>query len=351
MNVLIKSTKNLTNYYVHAYETWKKALSKFANVKYYGEGYPGFIGWNVDDQDVYKELNFIPDIELWCGGPGNPKPQYISDQFILKNPNKNIPKLILLCDYWEVMRDCSVSSWLKREEELSEMGVTGYFSFYSQSYPWMKKNVNTIFEKHIEFPYVYDECFSDFNEEKKWDINNQGAANFDYPFRLHVRKKLFDNNFNVFATTTTHHQYKLLNSDLDPLENIFHGGDPVSNFSKLLNSCWITITDGYSLYSRNRIAFGMEDSDLFLAKYPQTLASNSVLFCPEIKSDHISEIKDEYHYVKISPDNFMEKIKHYLNNKNELKKISSQANEWAKENCHPDIVGKRISKDLKDKIL
>jgi hypothetical protein len=47
----------------------------------------------------------------------------------------------------------------------------------------------------------------------------------------------------------------------------------------------------------------------------------------------------------------MEKIKHYLNNKNELKKISSQANEWAKENCHPDIVGKRISKDLKDKIL
>ena len=350
MNILIKCTQNLTHYYVHAYETWKNAIKPFANVKCYGSGYPNFIGWDVSDRDVYDELGFTPDIELWCGGPGNPKPQYISNDFILKNPNKEIPKLILLCDYWDVARSCSLGSWINREKELADMGVVGYFSFYSQSYEWMKRIANTMFEKHFDFPYVYDDLFLE-HEEKKWEINNQGNSDGGYPFRASVKNKLISSEFNIFSTPTTTHQYKLLDENTDPLEAVFHGGNPVANFSKLLNSCWITITDGYSLYSPDGAKLGMKKSDLFLAKYPQALASNSVLFCPEITSSHIPPLKDGVHYVKISPDDFMEKITYYLDNKSELEKISTAGTLWAKNNCDKDVVGQRIVKNIKEKIL
>ena len=350
MKILINSTKNLTNYYVHAYETWKKALSLFADVRYYGEGYDNFLGWDVSDEDVYNKLDFTPDVELWCGGPGNKKPQYISNDFILKNPNKKIPKFILLCDYWEIIRDSNVNSWNRRELELSGMGIVGYFSFYPQSYNWMTKTCNTIFSKHFEFPYVYDERFSTQYQDKKWDINNQGCADLNYPFRHFVRQEIKRSGFNLFATDANNHQYKMLNKVQDPLELFFYGGDPVTNFSRLMNSCWITITDGFSLHSPCKEKWQLENSDLFLAKYPQALSSSSVLFCPKIKSSHIDELIDDYHYVSIDRNNFLEKIEYYLLNKDKLKIISKNANEWAKENCSASIVGKRILNQIKESI-
>lgn len=350
MKILIKSTKNLTDYYVHAYETWKKALSLFADVRYYGEGYDNFLGWDVSDEDIYDKLDFVPEVELWCGGPGNKKPQYISNDFILQKPNKKIPKFILLCDYWEIIRDCDINSWKRRETELSDMGVVGYFSFYSQSYDWMVKVCNTIFKKHFDFPYIYDEKFSIQNQEKKWDINNQGCADFNYPFRHFVRQKIKTSDFNLFVTDGTNHQYKILDKKQDPLELFFGGGDPVTNFSRLLNSCWITITDGFSLYSPHKEKWRLENSDLFLAKYPQTLSSSSVLFCPHITSSHIDELIDGYHYVSIDPNNFLDKIEYYLSNKDQLKSISKNANKWAKDNCSTHIVGQRILTQIKENI-
>jgi ribosomal protein L33 len=53
LNIVIKCTKCLDKYYVHAYETWKMGLSKFCNLINYGEGYDNFMGWNVTDSDIY----------------------------------------------------------------------------------------------------------------------------------------------------------------------------------------------------------------------------------------------------------------------------------------------------------
>jgi hypothetical protein len=350
MKILIKSTKNLSNYYVHAYETWKIALSKFCNVYYYGDGYNNFMGWDVEDSVIYNKLGIQPDIELWCGGPGNKKPQYINSQHILKNPNKNIPKLILITDYWEAVRDCPLSKWKEREKELQNMGVIGYFSFYSQARDWYKNVVNTIMPHFICFPYVYDDNFMLFNNlERKWDLNNQGQASGSYPFRQYIRNILPNTKINYFIEEGNHH-YKILNKESDPLEKYFHGGTPVSNFAKLLNSCWITMTCGYTKYTHNKNNLKLADEDLFLAKYPQTLASNSVLFCPPITSNHIQPIIDGKHYISIDKNNVLDKFKYYLKNKNELIIIANAAKIWVKDNCSSNIVGNRFKCDL-EKII
>ena len=188
MKILIKSTINLANFYVHAYETWKLALGQYADVKCYGEGYDGFLGWDVDDAALYDALEFYPDIELWCGGPGNSKPQYIDSNFILNNPVKMIPKLILIADYWEIKRDASFARWRKREKELQSMGVVGYFSYYAQAEPWLKNIARSSMEQFISFSYIYDDIFAQLQLEKQWDVCAQGGANSEYPFRTRSKK-------------------------------------------------------------------------------------------------------------------------------------------------------------------
>jgi hypothetical protein len=346
MKVLIKSTRNLTNYYVHAYETWKKALAGVEDVRCYGEGYPNFIGWEKTDEEVYKALDFTPDVELWCGGPGNKKPQYVNDQFILRSPNPKVPKLILLCDYWEIVRDLSISSWHNREIELSKMGVVGYFSFYAQAKDWMENVVSTKMNKFLLFPYVFDDAFKSHTLDKKWDVNNQGVSNHDYPLRQKIRKSLTeDGSIKTFVIEKDHH-YKTLDANSDPLEKYFHGGDAVNNFAKLLNSCWITITDGYTMNCPSRAGWKLDGTDLFLAKYPQTLASNSVLFCPPIKGSCTDHIEDGVHYVAIDGSNYMKKIKYFLSNKEKLLEISENATIWAEKNCSKEAVGERLKRDL-----
>jgi len=348
MKVLIKSTRNLTNYYVHAYETWKKALEEFVEVRYYGEGYDNFLGWEKTDQEVYEHMGFTPDIELWCGGPGNKKPQYIDDKHILRKSNKNIPKLILLCDYWEIVRDSSVSEWHKREEELKNMGVVGYFSFYSQTEKWMQKIAKTKMTEFITFPYIYDDAFDSYFLDKKWDVNNQGVSNGGYPFRQKVRSGLLaDKTIKTFVVEKDHH-YKMLDKNSDPLESYFHGGNPVDNFAKLLNSCWITITDGYAKYCPKKSEWNLDGTDMFLAKYPQVFASNSVLFCPEITSDHIDGLIDGFHYVAVNEGNFIDKIKYYLNDKSKLIEVSDNASDWVLRNCSKEVVGLRVQNSLKE---
>ena len=185
LNVLIISTHNQSTYYVHAYETWKKSLHTYCNVCYYGEGYPNFIGWDTTYDDVYKTLNFTPDIELWCGGKGNTKPQYINDNKILKNITKykTIPKLILICDYWEIIRNSTLEAYGKRERILKSYGVVGYFSFYSQAEKWIRHIVKTSFNIFITFPYTYDKLFATFRDVAyDYDINLQWCYK-GYPFR------------------------------------------------------------------------------------------------------------------------------------------------------------------------
>lgn len=355
MKILIKSTKNLSNYYVHAYETWKNALSNYADVVCYGNGYPNFFGWDISDKEVYERIGFVPDVELWCGGPGNKKPQYINNEYILTNSVKSIPKFILLTDFWEIVRDCDIGTWLKREKYLESLGVVGYFSFYSQAKKWMQSIVKSEFNKYVEFPYIYDELFSKHNMKKKWDINIQLCLRNCYPFRVKVASHIFSNakkdNITYFRINNQgKHEYKDIEGDKDPLNSIFGGSCPSENYAKLVNSCRITLADGYTKYCSQKTKWKLPDEDLFLARYSQVLASSSVLFCPEISSTHIEPIKDGVHYVRIDEGNFYDKIKYYLGNSDELDRISKNANAWAKRNCSFQSVGRLILRQLEKKI-
>lgn len=326
------------------------ALSRFADVRHYAEGHPDFLGWDVTDDEVYEKLDFEPDIELWCGGPGNTKPQYIDDGHILRGASNTIPKLVLLCDYWDVIRHSSRKTWRKREAQLSAKGVVGYFSFYPQAWRWMKDVAATRMGEFICFPYACDSAFSEFSGlEKNWDVGNQGCVDGGYPFRVEIRRRLASASDISTFVVGADHQYKFLKQGAgDPLESYFHGGSPVTNYAKLLNSCWITLTDGFTKHSDERTALRLEDSDLFNARFPQTLASDSVLFCPEITSDHIEPIHDDEHYVAVTPEDFMDKLRYYLGNRNELTRISANATDWAKRNCSMDVVGQRLSDALRD---
>jgi len=354
MKILIITTNNQSTYYVHAYETWKKSLEHFAEVCYYGNGYPNFIGWDVTYEDVYTKLNFIPDIELWCGGPGNTKPQYIDNKKIFNGSEKykNIPKLILITDFWEIVRDCNIQNWKNRELELKKYGVCGYFTFYCQSKKFLIQNVNTCFKHIIEFPYCYDNIFTEYKDiPYNYDINLQWCYS-GYPFRTLVHKTLMNNYKDKYKLFNMEfNRYKDCDGDKDVLNNIFKENNPVKNFSKLLNSSKITIADGYTKYiSKKNPQWKLDGTDLFNARYPQVLASKSVLFSPIIESTHIEPLIDGVHYVCIDENNFINKIEEHLNNPNKLKEISYNANIWVANNCSSNVVGLRLYNEFKQLI-
>ena len=348
INVLIISTYNQSTYYVHAYETWKKSLENYCNVCYYGEGYPNFVGWDVTYDDVYDLLKFTPDIELWCGGKGNTKPQYINDNKILKNVEKykTIPKLILICDYWEIIRDSTLERYRDREIILKSFGVIGYFTFYSQVEEWLKTVVKTNFNTIITFPYTYDNLFTTFrNIEYKYDINLQWCYK-GYPFRTLVHQKLINSTkYKIFNSEFL--QYQDCSGNKDILYDYFKHENPVANFANLLNTSRITIADGYTKYITNvEKSFKLDGTDLFNARYPQVLSSKSVLFSPIIESTHVEKLIDGVHYVCIDHNNFLQKIGFYLNNSHLLDDIVINANKWALENCSNKVVGRRLLNNI-----
>ena len=107
------------------------------------------------------------------------------------------------------------------------------------------------------------------------------------------------------------------------------------------------MADGYTKYiSESKKDFKLDGTDLFNARYPQVLASKSVLFCPIIESDHIDKITDGVHYVCVDENNFVEKIDYYLSNPHLLDKIVVNANKWVSKNCSGDVVSKRLLKDF-----
>lgn len=347
MKVLIKSLRNLDTYYVHAYETWKKALAKVADVSMYGEGYPGFKGWEVDDAEIYDALG-RPDIEIWAGGPGIGKPPYNSDEFILKNPEVCVPKLILFIDYWEVVRNLTPEKWRLREEQLKKKGVVGYMSFYSQFPEWMKRVAQTTMEKFVIFPYIYDDSFAELSHlEKKWDVNAQLCLSKSYPFRNKVFSAIKSNRSLSVFNIDKMHQYKDLRGSADPLQSFFGAGTPSKNYASLVNSCKITIACGYTKHAPQGPRWGFNGEDLFLARYPQTLASSGVLFCPKITSTHIEDIIDGEHYVSIDAKNASGKIASLLANDDERNRIAKNATEWARRNCSSDKVANMILENLR----
>lgn len=356
INVLIISTQNQSTYYVHAYETWKKSLEKYCNICYYGEGYPNFIGWNKTYEEMYKSINFKPDIEIWCGGPGNKKPQYINDSKILKNASQysHIPKLILLCDFWEIIRDSDIKTYKNRENVLKSYGVVGYITFYSQTKSWLKTVLNSNFnpdknknEHIVTFPYVYDNLFTKFREiPYKYDINLQWCYS-GYPFRTIVHQTLIDNTkYKIFNAEFL--RYRDCDGNKDILNKFFNNNNPVANFSNLLNCSRITMADGYTKYICNiKPQYKLDGTDLFNARYPQVLASKSVLFSPIIESNHIDELKDGIHYVCVNEHNFVEKIDFYLKNTHLLDEIVLNANKWVSKNCSSSVVGQRLFNEFK----
>jgi len=359
MKILIISTHNQSTYYVHAYETWKKSLEQYNDIMYYGEGYPNFIGWNKTYTEVFSKLNFVPDLEIWCGGKGNTKPQYIDNKKIIKNAEKysHIPKLILITDFWEIIRDSDLKKYNKREDQLKSMGVVGYITFYSQTKRWLNKVCKTYFRPHIRnkehiitFPYVYDNSFTKFRDKQyKYDINLQWHYN-GYPFRTMVHNKLINNKkYKIFNAKFEH--YHDCSGNRDILEKYFNQNNPVDNFANLLNVSRITIADGYTKYiTKMRPSWKLDGTDLFNARYPQVLASKSVLFSPIIEATHIEKLEDGIHYVCINENNIEEKINYYLNNTHMLDKIIINANKWAARNCSSEVVGLRLTNELRNVI-
>jgi len=348
MLVLTKTTQCLENYYVHAYEAWKHALEAEADVVNYGAGYEGFMGWNVSDAELYDKMGCKPDIELWCGGPGNRKPQYIDSVHITK-PDPSVPKLILLTDFWEIVRDCNIQKWKKREDELAAMGVVGYFSFYSQTKEWMQRVVKTRFRHFVEFPYVADErFFVESDVEKRWDVNLQMCINTNYPFRMKCGALLASAGGLKCFRLQKGQLYKQIPGDKDPLNELFGAGDPTGNYAELLKRCMITVTDGYAAYSPQRAAWHMLNSDLFLARFAQTLASGCLLMCPTVSSTHIEPLVDGKHYVAINTGSVIEKVRYYLAHSDERDKVSKTGREWALRNVSAAVVAASIVKQLKE---
>lgn len=348
MLVLTKTTQCLENYYVHAYEAWKHALESLPDVEVvnYGDGYPGFMGWNVSDARIYENIGRIPDVELWCGGPGNKKPQYIDGAHIT-TPLPEVPKLILLTDFWEIVRDCNVARWRQREAQLAAMGVVGYFSFYSQSQEWMKRVVGTRFRHFVEFPYVADErFFAPSNAKREWDVNLQMCINANYPFRSRCAAVVQGLPGVKCFRLQKGQLYKHIPGDKDPLNALFGAGDPTGNYAELLKRCKATVTDGYTAYSPQRGSWKLTSSDLFLARFSQTLASGCLLMCPTVSSTHIGPLVDGEHYVAINADNVAKKVMHYLKNEDERTRIAGAGREWALRNVSPGVVARSIVDQL-----
>lgn len=220
---------------------------------------------------------------------------------------KNIRKIFALSDFW-------ARKPIQYSNDLNNSGFEYCFCcfappysngevFYSFFDENIRKNI-----KFIGHPRCVDKnCFKDYHMEKKYDIITVGAMWHFYPLRVymhHVLSSLANNT----TSKIKYHNYPHCGSNFSHSNFVREEYAKAINGSKMLASC-----GGRYHLAMNKIFEAMGCNTLYMGEKPY--------------GESELNLKDDYNYVMVNGNNFVEKVMYYLENPLKMKSITDNANE------------------------
>jgi glycosyltransferase involved in cell wall biosynthesis len=269
------------------HEAFRTGLRRMFDTRAFGNGYPYW----VPEARTFRE---IIEITFHEGAPDFIMPAYNLTArfeelkfFFDGLQDVNIPKAIVLSDFWNITKNY-FNEYL---DWVDYYGITHILSYYPRPLELFAhtRHCDKFF---VMIPCIDPEIMNDWKVEKTHDIGFFGAGVSEfhpfYPERNAIHRKLMKKKGFRYLWAT-HPGYTNLKDN--PIVGI--------GFSRAINACRISITSG-GIYSN---PFG---------KYPEILASKSMLMAFEPEGADLLHLKDGYNYVKITEEDALDKIDYYL---------------------------------------
>lgn len=337
----------LKDYLAKCHEAFRTGLRSIFDTRMYGKGYEGYDPSITNYSEIIKKVfkNEKPDLIVTVF---DSEYALCKIKFNYDGMDKiNIPKAIVLSDYWNLARNYKYEF----EKEVIENNVDFIISLFPQ--PLKIWEDTLIKDRFIYVPFTFDpKIFNAWDSEKCYDVGFLAAGTYDYtdfyPERYKIHHKLLENK-NIKYLWAKH-----------PGWNVFNNEHPLvgENFSKAINSCKIFVTTGGKYHNAQPKIF-------------EALASKTLVMSDRVLGEEFIGLKNNVNYVLINEDNVIEKINYYLENPKILNEISENGYKlalryhscYARANDFYDIINEKLSnrtssnentvlieKDDKDKI-
>jgi len=312
-----------------------EAINRACDTKFYGPGWPGY------------STTSLPDIisKLY----GNGKPDVVYSYF---TPNERvgdiymshyrIPELLRFfptnfCKVKGIKKIFALSDfWARKPHQYAKdlMGSSFEYCFCCFAPPYSNPDhfftfFNDQIRKEIKFigyPRCVDaNCFKDFGLLKTHDVITTGAMWHFYPLRTHMHNYL---NYHSKELGIKYCNYPHCGV------NFSHGDFVREKYAKAINQSKILVSCG----GRYHVAF------------------NKIFEAMGCKTAYVGErpwgadelhLKDGYNYIEVTSHNFIEKIKYYLNNPDDLKTVIDNASNTFEKYYHIDARANDFVKLLK----
>ena len=316
---------NLESWMYNTQELERKAICDHADVEFYGPGYR-FNSCHIPDiiKEVYGESE--PDFILYYITHSSIPQAFMDFHKVPKNLSRftgfsetKIPKIFWCNDLWNhaswknfaIDNFDHVLSTCQRPLGPDSLCIFDNTRLDGKVYPWLKAIDTDLF----------------FNEDvdKKHDVILTGASDSFYPLRSHFHNVLSrEQNLNYFKPPFPNYKF---NADKS-----YTG----KNYVRLLNESKIHITDS-----------GRYNCVGPVAKYFEIMSTNCLLMAVDPLGSELTHLKDGYNFVSVNKNNFLDKIKYYLENEDERDIIVKRANDTIKKYHSVDVRAKKLTNLLK----
>ncbi len=294
------------DYLAKSHESFRTGIRRLFDVRMFGEGYP--------DHDPslrsYPEIveRVFPDAEpdLLVAMPDHVAGERFPYRFPLDGIERvRVPKAIVWSDFWNATEHCpdAYLDWLERSD------VSFVLCYYP--HPGRIFAGSRLASRFVCLLPSFDpELFNDWGVPKEWDVGflGGGVATPDpfYPERAEIHRRLL-------ARRDLRYLWKPHPGWGNHAAAHTHVG---AGFSRTIGACRIFVTTG----GRYHCPF---------PKYVEALASGSALFATRPEGEELLRLRDGVNYVRITPDDVLDKIDWYLARPDRLASISAAGLETA----------------------
>ncbi len=292
-------------------------LQKSHKVFLYG---PGFSCFNKSDslQSILIKCGFKPDLicigHSWLNDDKN-KPINRLPNLLLRNAS--IPKVMFLNKEYNRLKD--------KLDYINKNNINLIFTHHHNITFYKKKTL----KEFVFWPFgVNQNNFKDYGKEKKWDLLFTGILRNPNPnvpqtnMRITIQKKLFLSLGQIkLIQKPRYWNYKIFWRALTTKPYINYLSDFIFRRKRLKSE------DYYTVMNESRICIcTLSPINLVGTRYFEAMASKTMVFCQK-SSAYYGLFEPKRHCITFKNDlsNFDKKLRYYLENESERKKIVERA--------------------------
>jgi glycosyltransferase involved in cell wall biosynthesis len=298
MRILIEG-ESRANYLAKCHEALRTGLRATFDARPFGKGYPGYDPAARTFSDVVR-LTFPdgpPDLLIMEHREPKEQPRF-SYEGAADAP---VPKAIILRDFWNI-----TEHWRDEFIEFVERNdISIIFSYFYR--PIEIYSQTPLRDRFVYLPPCFDPAiFNDWRMPKDYHVGFLAAGTADvdpfYPERRAIHEQLLKRD-DLRYLWAAHPGWKD-HAEAHPLVG--------AGFSKAINSCRLFVTTA-SRYGNAQ------------PKYFEAMASRTVLLADEPLQAERLHLRDGVNYVRISPEDVMEKVDYYLAHPELCERIAEEA--------------------------